>query len=249
MKKIANIIKVNMAVSVTINFMFAIFVAFYFQSYAWASEEDRTIAFEAKALAPLLVSPYRNEAVYRSEQAGQFKQHYRHEAVMINNETQERRKYHLSQVENLKNTTDERNDSGRIIVFVSFSMPMQSLVGYLKDADKIHASVVIRGLVHNSFKETILQVGNVTKAASCGGVEINPPLFTKFAITQVPTVVVLGDTEKCLEKSRCLVEADFDKITGDISLPSALQEISLRGTAASDYARKMRDKLRGELYV
>ena len=42
-----------------------------------------------------------------------------------------------------------------ILIFISFSMPMESIRGWLKQANLIGASVYLRGLVKNSFKDTL----------------------------------------------------------------------------------------------
>jgi conjugal transfer pilus assembly protein TrbC len=127
------------------------------------------------------------------------------------------------------------------IIFVSFSMPKQSLIAYLTDAKKIHASVVIRGLVNNSFKKTFTQISELIKQSG-GGVELNPPLFQKFNIHQVPAVVVLSDTQNGYEN-------DFDMISGDIPLRAALKEIRDKGIVSTRNANELLLQLHESSYV
>ena len=92
-----------------------------------------------------------------------------------------------------------------IYIFVSFSMNDAALQAYYKDASKIGATLVIRGLVDNSFnatKDKLVQLN-----ISC---DIDPELFTKYAVKEVP-VIIRATNER------------IDKITGHIDLASALQ--------------------------
>lgn len=132
-----------------------------------------------------------------------------------------------------------------ILVFVSFSMPDQSLVNILRDAQKIHASVVIRGLIDNSFSKTFSRVTQLVKQGGGGGVELNPLWFKRFQITQVPTVIVLQQPLSCSPPQDCsLTLSDhFDKISGNISLIAALKEIAHRGEYGHEVSEKSLTKL------
>lgn len=124
-----------------------------------------------------------------------------------------------------------------VIVFVSMSMPRQSLISTLHDANKIHASVVMRGLVHNSFKETFQEIAGLVKEAGGGGIELNPQAFKRFHVETVPAVVVISADHPCLSQQTCDRASDYDVMAGNISLSAALKEISDRGVAAPDEAR------------
>jgi conjugal transfer pilus assembly protein TrbC len=124
-----------------------------------------------------------------------------------------------------------------VLVFVSMSMPRESLIATLHDANKIHASVVMRGLVNNSFKETFQEVANLVKEAGGGGIELNPLAFKKFHIETVPAVVVISPDNPCLTQQKCDLQRDYDVMAGNIPLAAALKEIRDRGVAAPDEAR------------
>lgn len=109
-----------------------------------------------------------------------------------------------------------------VLIFVSFSMPKQSLVAILQDAQKIQAPVLLQGLVDNSFKTTFLRIDELVKQAGGGGLSIDPTAFDRYHITQVPTVIVLGDSESCI-----------DQISGDIPLSAALHRLQNHGDCAS----------------
>lgn len=105
----------------------------------------------------------------------------------------------------------------KILIFVSFSMPEQSLRQWLNDAHKIGASVVIRGLKNNSFKETAIMMSKLLADDKAGGVDLNPVAFQEFKITQVPAVVVMDENSH-----------DYDVVYGNVSLDYALKTIAKR---------------------
>jgi len=99
-----------------------------------------------------------------------------------------------------------------IIIFVSFSMPKESIKAWIDQAEKIGAGIYIRGLVNNSFKDTAKAVSDLIQDNK-GGLLVDPTLFKKYAIVQVPAVVVVDkDT--------------FDVIYGDVTLDYALEKLN-----------------------
>lgn len=126
----------------------------------------------------------------------------------------------------------ERSKSN-IIIFVSFSMPKESIKGWMNEAEKIHAPVVIRGLVNNSFKETLKRVNELV-GDNRGGLQLDPMLFTEFKVKQVPAVVVRNNNE-------------YDIVYGDTHLDYALQKITKQNDALSPIAKDLLEKLHGRL--
>ncbi len=113
-----------------------------------------------------------------------------------------------------------------VIVFVSFSIPDESLRVYGAAAQKIGGRVVIRGLIGDSFKQTqqrLLSLGIE--------LEIDPVLFTDHGVTQVPTIVWLQEG------------TETDRMKGHVALDYALEEFAAHGNEA---ARIALAKLRGE---
>jgi conjugal transfer pilus assembly protein TrbC len=120
----------------------------------------------------------------------------------------------------------------QVIIFVSFSMPKDSLKGWMQEAEKIHAPVVIRGLVNNSFKETLKKMTGLAHD-NHGGVQLDPALFQKFQINRVPAVVVTTSSN-CLPNQSCREE--YDVIYGDVHLDYALKKIAAQKDAVSSIA-------------
>lgn len=202
-------------------FIFMMIVCFYSLS---ANADDYTaIALEAEQHKSEMIQKYLNVALEAKN----------NEVNSINNYK-----------DNIKKFNNGRNEN-KVIIFVSFSMPEQSIVSLMKDAKRIHASIVIRGLIHNSFKETFLKMASIVKEASGGGVELNPPAFKKYNIQKVPAVVVIPTNQTCFSEKIC-AEESFDVIYGDIPLYDALKAI--RDHGISKHAAEHLMLNMGELY-
>ncbi len=130
-----------------------------------------------------------------------------------------------------------------VLVFVSFSMPHQSLEAILRDAKKIHATVVIRGLINNSFQSTMLRIAELVKTSGGDGMVLNPLWFKRLAIKQVPSVVVVPEGSICFTKDACSEDRDYDRITGDIPLSAALKMIRDKGNVAQAIATSALNQL------
>jgi conjugal transfer pilus assembly protein TrbC len=123
-------------------------------------------------------------------------------------------------------------ETPHVLVFVSFSMPKESLKTWIRDANIIHAPVVIRGLVNNSFKETIAAVNALTKEGA-SGVQIDPTLFERYEIKQVPAVLVAA-SPRCVPNLSC--RENYDVQYGDTSLHYALKQIARQDDPLSPFA-------------
>ncbi len=108
-----------------------------------------------------------------------------------------------------------------IFIFVSFSMPKESIKGWIAQAQTIGAAVYIRGLINNSFKDTTKAVFELVKDQP-GGLLIDPTLFKKYSITQVPAVVVQDNNHSSSGQNN----SNFTVIYGDVTLDCALEKIS-----------------------
>ena len=101
-------------------------------------------------------------------------------------------------------------------VMVSFSMPNQLLVETLKDCARFKIPAVINGLYQNSMPQTMEKIGALSVEIPELQMQIDPTVFDKFHIQQVPAVV---ETQgKC-----------FDVIYGNIPLKTALEKITQFG--------------------
>ncbi|MBF0206927.1 MAG: type-F conjugative transfer system pilin assembly protein TrbC [Oligoflexia bacterium] len=72
------------------------------------------------------------------------------------------------------------------MVFVTFAMPATELRLLIEEASKIGASVIVRGL-YKDFKSTIAKIKELSTE---NGISIDPTLFKKYQVKQVPTFVM-----------------------------------------------------------
>ena len=94
----------------------------------------------------------------------------------------------------------------KVLIFISFSMPSDSLKSLFLEAEQQKAVLVLRGLKNNSFKETAQVLRELSVSAS-----IDPNLFDKHQITVVPTFVYLKNDENVT-------------LSGNVSLIYALEK-------------------------
>jgi conjugal transfer pilus assembly protein TrbC len=111
------------------------------------------------------------------------------------------------------------NSFAKTFVFVSFSMPKQLLIETLQESSQLNVSAVLNGLCQNSMPETAKRVMALTEAVPNMQLLIDPTLFERFSIHQVPAIVV--------GKGHC-----FDVIYGNLTLREALTRIRDKGECA-----------------
>jgi conjugal transfer pilus assembly protein TrbC len=132
-----------------------------------------------------------------------------------------------------------------VMVFVSFTMPTASLKRIVKEANKIGASVIFRGFKNNSYKETILAIKSLGEVA--GNVVVNPNAFTKYQIKSVPVLVLAkATTLDQLDTSGCALPDTYAAVSGDVSLPYALEAIAKQDRAFESLAHQYLQQLGGQ---
>ena len=119
-----------------------------------------------------------------------------------------------------------------LLIFVSFSMPAQSLKLWAQQADKVNSPLLLRGFIDNSIQATTQQTVRLFSASQQGGFHVDPEKFGQYKINHVPAVVLVhGET--------------YDVVYGDTSLEAALERMSHYGAAslkpvAQEYLTKIR---------
>lgn len=82
----------------------------------------------------------------------------------------------------------------------------------LKEKNNLNTIFVLRGFYKNSFRETSEKIGILCENKYVS-VIVDPTLFEKYNINQVPTVIKQDD-------------GDFYKISGSVSIGYALEKFS-----------------------
>ena len=140
-----------------------------------------------------------------------------------------------------------RANTPEILLFTSLSVPAASWRQWARDAARIGAPLIMRGVAEGSLRATVKRIGDRLGGAEAG-VAIDPRLFRLFGVTRVPAVVVVpGGVPPCRSPG-CSDDPppSHDRVTGNIGLAAALEAIAAEGSAARDAARRHLAKLRGE---
>lgn len=131
----------------------------------------------------------------------------------------------------------ENKDSSlypKLLVFVSFSMPLEVIKVLGSQTHQLGGKLVLRGLVKGNFKETLEKLKELQEE-----VIIDPPLFETFNVKNVPTFVLRQ------ERSMSSLETGaYDRLQGNVTLHYALEQFALKG---NEGARALLQQLRSAL--
>ena len=126
----------------------------------------------------------------------------------------------------------QKQKSGpQLYVFVSFSMPDITIKRPLTQAARVDGSLILRGLVDDNIgktKDKIMQVMEADELGHTkitGGFAIDPTLFKRFDIVQVPSFVLTNTPVEQCNNTGCLA-TDFVRLSGDTTVEYALETIT-----------------------
>ena len=113
-----------------------------------------------------------------------------------------------------------------LFVFVSLSMPRPTLQRLIDQAALAQASIVIRGFANGSLRDTVTQIQDLIGTRQVA-VQIDPLSFDRFAITRVPSFVLVRDGIRPVScaSGRCAPADSFLRTSGDVSLDYALEHM------------------------
>jgi len=134
-----------------------------------------------------------------------------------------------------------------VIVFMSLSAPAASWRQWSREAARIGAPLVLRGLGPGGFRAAVKRIGPYLDRE--GGAAIDPRLFRLFGVTVIPAVVVApGGVPPC-ESRGCAEDPapPHDRIAGNIGLETALEAIAAEGGPGRAAAHRHLASLRGDL--
>ena len=136
--------------------------------------------------------------------------------------------------------------TAEVLLFTSLSVPVASWRASARDAARIGAPLVLRGVAQGSLPETARRIAGRLGDAEAG-VAIDPRLFRLFGIERVPAVVVVpGGVPPCLSRGCADDEPPpFDRVSGNLSLAAALEAIAAEGDTGRSAARRHLATLRG----
>ncbi len=108
-----------------------------------------------------------------------------------------------------KNSEDNQS---AVYIFMSFSVPENTWLELDRTPSPINKIFVIRGIPNNSFEAFGKKIAALKDKGFRDSVEINPELFHKYEIKNIPSFVVANG-------------GNFNKVSGNISLQTALEII------------------------
>jgi len=136
----------------------------------------------------------------------------------------------------------------QLYVFVSFSMPDITLKRLLTQVERIDGSLILRGLVDDSMAKTKNKITELMEADANGhthfknGFAIDPTLFQRFDINQVPSFVLTSQPAARCNNEGC-PSSDYVRLSGDSTLEYVLETMvrespeSMRDSAKTLLAR------------
>lgn len=123
-------------------------------------------------------------------------------------------------------TVDGQVPSG-VFVFVSFGMPKAVLQRIVEQAERVNATLVLRGLVDRSIPKTAASAKDMLGTHRVAWM-IDPRLFKMYQVQQVPATVLVqpGTSAQFCQDQQCNKLPDYVKVSGDVSIRYALEEMS-----------------------
>ena len=139
-----------------------------------------------------------------------------------------------------------RGNTAEVLLFTSLSVPPASWRQWARDAARIGAPMVMRGVAAGSLRATVKRIGDRLGGHDVG-VAIDPRLFRLFRVERVPAVVVVpGGVPPCASRGCADDPAPaHDRVMGNIGLVAALETIAAEGSVGRDTARRHLQRLGG----
>ncbi len=114
-----------------------------------------------------------------------------------------------------------------LLVFISFTIPQATLERLVDQAARAKATLVLRGFVSGSLRDTVLRVQRLIGKRNVA-FQIDPQAFDRFQIDKTPSFVLVRDgaAVKPCTAGQCLANDAFVSVAGDVSLDYALEHIA-----------------------
>jgi len=135
----------------------------------------------------------------------------------------------------------------QIMVFISFSMPPESIKRLIREAHRVDGVLVLQGFVEGSYKKTAERIAELGE--SVGNIQINPDAFHKYKVTQVPTFALIeSDKQEQIDLEGCALPDSFVSVVGDVSLRYALEAMARQSEGDTErvldlHLRQLGDRL------
>jgi conjugal transfer pilus assembly protein TrbC len=132
-----------------------------------------------------------------------------------------------------------------LLIFISFAMPEPTLSRLVDQAARTKASLLLRGFVNGSLRETVERVQRLIGSRQVA-VQIDPQAFERFSITRTPSFVLTrsGAKAQSCATGQCVASDAFALVAGDVSVDYALHFIARQlprfAIDASGFTRRLK---------
>jgi len=133
-----------------------------------------------------------------------------------------------------------------LLIFVSFAMPEPTLSRLVDQAARSGATLVLRGFVNGSLKETVGKVQQLIGGRKVS-FQIDPQAFDRFSVTATPTFVLVRDGARpsACAAGTCFAADAFVSVSGDVSVDYALEHFQRAAPAFNKDAATFLQRLKG----
>lgn len=135
-----------------------------------------------------------------------------------------------------------RTATHELMVFVSFSMPPESLQRVVLESERTGAHIVFRGFKGDKLMEMSKHVANLIGQHRVE-VSVNPPAFNQFQVVTVPALVIALPTASEGLDNGCAQATQYIKVTGDVGQDYALDLIERNSPAFASAAQAFNRRL------
>jgi conjugal transfer pilus assembly protein TrbC len=129
-----------------------------------------------------------------------------------------------------------------LMVFVSFSMPRESLLRIVEQSEMTGARLIFRGFTGDKLTDMSKRIADLLGKHRVEAV-VHPPAFTQFKVNQVPALVISQSDAGNQLDNGCAQAERYVKVTGDVSQDYALDYIERTSPKWSTVAATFNSKL------
>lgn len=204
-----------------------------------------SVAFQAAVANEQAETPLEKSNRVLKELNAQFAQHRKPEAPKLENFPQPAIKASpsdLAQQFSKPPVMPIRTATHELMVFVSFSMPPESLQRIVQESERTGAHIVFRGFKGDKLMEMSKHIANLIGTHRVE-VSVNPPAFNQFQITTVPALVIALPTASEGLDNGCAQATQYIKVTGDVGQDYALDLIERNSPTFASAAQAFNRRL------
>ena len=150
---------------------------------------------------------------------------------------------HFDRQGNFRRQSDGTRNFPHLLAFVSLGMPRASLERLVEDAARTHTTLVLRGMMSGNMELTLRTVRDAIGKHRVAWF-IDPAAFTRFGIAAVPTYVLLKRDAVARDcgGDQCFSDDDFAKVSGDVTIDYALDQIATQLPNYRDIVAALRSR-------